>query len=204
VVFASFRSQKTINIWSIDITGGNPHQITHGTLDHYPTCSPDGQWLVYYNASESGSAKPWRVSLDGSGATQLFDKGIDSRPIISPDGKLVAFSYPQGDATNFQVKLVVIPATGGAPLHEFELAHNYSSSFRFTSDSQGITYPLRDGQGVENIWEQPLSGGAPHQITDFKTLQVFDHAWSRDGKQLAISRGKVTRDVVLLTDSSQP
>ncbi len=204
VVFGSLRSQKTINVWGIDATGGNLQQITHGTLDQYPTCSPDGKWLVYFNASEPGSAKPWRVSLDGSSAMQLFDKGIDSRPVISPDGKLVAFTYGQGDASNFQVKLAVIPATGGAPLHEYELPHNYGSSFRFTADSQAISYPVRDAQGVENIWEQPLRGGAPREITDFKTLEVFDHAWSRDGKQLAISRGQVTRDVVLIKDSSQP
>ena len=59
-----------------------------------------------------------------------------------------------------------------------------------------------DDRGVGNLWAQPLNGGPPTQITDFKSDRIFDYAWSRDGKQLAVSRGKTTRDVVLLTDTS--
>ncbi len=203
VVFESLRSQKALNVWKIDSSGGDPVEVTHGSVDKFPACSPDGTWLAYANGSGAGAATLWRVSMDGSSAALLSDKSIDSRPVISPDGRLVAFMYAQGDASNFQVKLAVIAATGGASIHEYELPPNYSSRLRFTSDSRGVSYPVRDGQGVENIWEQPLSGGAPQPVTDFKSLQIFDHDWSRDGKYLAVSRGEVVRDVVLLTDSSR-
>lgn len=54
-----------------------------------------------------------------------------------------------------------------------------------------------------NVWGQPLAGGPLRQITDFKSDKIFDYAWSRDGKKLAISRGRTSRDVVLLTDTGK-
>ena len=47
---------------------------------------------------------------------------------------------------------------------------------------------------------QPLAGGAPRRLTDFKTDRIFRYAWSRDGKHLACSRGVETNDVVLISD----
>jgi Tol biopolymer transport system component len=54
--------------------------------------------------------------------------------------------------------------------------------------------------GVSNIWSLPLDGGRPKQLTDFKTDQIFWFDFSRDGKQLALSRGTQTSDVILIRD----
>jgi hypothetical protein len=45
-----------------------------------------------------------------------------------------------------------------------------------------------------------LDGGKPVQLTDFKTDQIFWFDFSRDGKQLALSRGTQTSDVILIRD----
>jgi hypothetical protein len=42
---------------------------------------------------------------------------------------------------------------------------------------------------VANLWNQPLDGGAPKQISDFKEGLIVSLALSRDGKQMAFSRG---------------
>jgi Tol biopolymer transport system component len=42
---------------------------------------------------------------------------------------------------------------------------------------------------TSNIWRQNLAGGAPKPITNFDSGQIFDFDWSRDGKQLALTRG---------------
>ena len=47
---------------------------------------------------------------------------------------------------------------------------------------------------------EPLDGGKPVQLTDFKTDQIFWFDFSRDGKQLALSRGTQTSDVILIRD----
>jgi len=45
-----------------------------------------------------------------------------------------------------------------------------------------------------------FSALVPKPVTDFKDQTIFNFAWSRDGKQLAISRGVVNSDVMLLQD----
>jgi hypothetical protein len=54
--------------------------------------------------------------------------------------------------------------------------------------------------GVSNILLLPLDASAPKQLTDFKTDQIFWFDFSRDGKQLAVSRGIQTSDVILIRD----
>ena len=45
----------------------------------------------------------------------------------------------------------------------------------------------------------PLAGGAPKQITDFKSDLIFSFDWSRD-RQLACSRGIATGDVFIINN----
>ena len=60
---------------------------------------------------------------------------------------------------------------------------------------------VRDGVG--NIWRQPLPSGTPTQLTDFTTSTLYNFAWSWDGKQLAVSRGDTSTDVVLFAVQPQ-
>jgi hypothetical protein len=57
---------------------------------------------------------------------------------------------------------------------------------------------VRTVNGVGNLWTQPLSGGPPKQLTSFTSGLIFSQAWSRDGR-LALSRGSMASDVVLIT-----
>ena len=52
--------------------------------------------------------------------------------------------------------------------------------------------------GVDNIWHQPLDGSEPTQITHFDKDWLFSVRWSPDGKELAVSHGRTTRDVILI------
>jgi tricorn protease-like protein len=57
-----------------------------------------------------------------------------------------------------------------------------------------------NANNVSNIWSQSIEGGPPKQVTDFKELLITGFSWSRDGKQLACTRGTLVRDAVLITD----
>jgi Tol biopolymer transport system component len=70
---------------------------------------------------------------------------------------------------------------------------------RWTPDGHGLAYIDNRG-GVSNIWMQPIDGGKPVQLTDFKTDMIFGFNWSPDGRQLGLARGVVTSDVVLFSD----
>ena len=68
----------------------------------------------------------------------------------------------------------------------------------WSPDSRAIDY-ISDLKGVSNIWALPVDGGQPKQITDFKSGQIFNFAWSPGG-DLAISKGTQSRDVILISN----
>ena len=69
----------------------------------------------------------------------------------------------------------------------------------WSPDSKSFEYVLvRDGVG--NLWEQPIKGGPAKQLTHFTSNQISDFAWSVDGKQLVLSRGKLNSNVVLISN----
>jgi Tol biopolymer transport system component len=101
-------------------------------------------------------------------------------------------------------KVAVIPFEGGQPINEFDIAKLYNQG-----SSQWLPHWSPDGRslhfvvgssGISNIWSQPIDGGQPKQITNFKSDRIFSFDWSRDGKQLALSRGTVNKDAVLINN----
>jgi len=66
-------------------------------------------------------------------------------------------------------------------------------------DGRALTY-VEIHRDVANIWSQPLEDGAPRQITNFNSDQIITFDWSRDGKQLALARGVINNDVVLINN----
>jgi Tol biopolymer transport system component len=91
-------------------------------------------------------------------------------------------------------KLAVIPIEGGAPLKVFDAQP--SPHIRWTPDGRAVSYVARQN-GISDIWSQPLDGGAPKKLTNFKSNQIFSFDWSRDNK-LVISHGSSTSDVILI------
>ena len=99
--YAALRNDD-INVYAIDVEGGNEKQLTHTPgLDDGPEMSSDGKH-IYFNSMRSGKMELWRMRADGSKPTQLTDDAYSNWfPHPSPDGKSLAFiSYlqDQGDA----------------------------------------------------------------------------------------------------------
>ena len=72
---------------------------------------------------------------------------------------------------------------------------------RWSPDSQAIAFVNNLGD-LSDIWLQPLDGGPPRQMTDFKAEQIIAFDWSRDGRALAFVRGVETSDVVLIGNAA--
>jgi Tol biopolymer transport system component len=179
------------NIWRMGLDGSNPTQITHGANKWFPQYTPDGQWLVYV------SGQLVKVPAKG-GAPVRLTNSVVSQPTISPDGKWIA--YNRLDEASGQWQIAVMPMETEAAPRIFDVpSPNRYRALRWTPTGHNIAYPVTVGN-VSNIWAQPLDGGPPRQLTNFKDLQIFDFAWSRDGKQLALSRGIVNSDTVLISN----
>ena len=202
IIFSSTRrtvSRSLRSIWRMDTDGGNLKQLTGEQGGRFPQSSPDGRWVVFHS-TRTGYLTAWKISIDGGEPVRLTDKWT-SNPTVSPDGNLVACFYRE-DQPNAPTKVAIIPFAGGDPVKVLDLPRQSFTSdagLRWTPDGHALTYIVTIN-GVSNIWSLPIDGSAAKQLTVFKTDQIFWFDWSRDGKQLALSRGTQTSDVVLIKD----
>jgi len=96
--------------------------------------------------------------------------------------------------------LAIIPIAGGEPVKSFDIPPTvaFLSLVRWTPDGRALAY-IDNREGVANILALPLDGSKPSRLTDFTTERIFWFDWSRNGKQLALTRGTITSDVVLIS-----
>ncbi|HWN10779.1 MAG TPA: hypothetical protein VNO50_16180 [Pyrinomonadaceae bacterium] len=181
-----------------DLGDGSEKLLTKGMI-HYPTFSPDGKWLVFTKYNNRMSL--WKVPVEGGEATQiLVENALCSA--VSPDGKLIAFVL-QGGANRNRIALVSF--NGGDIIKTFDAVlatspFSNNQNLQWTPEGNAIYY-LGLNYGVSNIWRQPIDGSLPVQVTNFETGRTFNFAYSPNGKQLALSRGSLNSDVVLIKNS---
>jgi len=185
IVFFDYESGQRAKI---AVDGRDRVELGRGTPA--TTIFPDGKRFVTFT--------PPPVTLivhatDGSGApmtipAQRVQPGV---PAISPDGQQIAYSTL--DDRNQTATGVCDVATCTARRTLPPLTRP-----KFMADGRAIAY--LDGATQTNIWIQPLDGSAPHQLTHFADdgKTIWDYAWSTDGKRLAVARGSISNNIVLL------
>ncbi len=194
IVFVAYRNEM-LNVWRMDPDGSNPVQLTDETFAFNPECSPDGKSVLYTRANDTTA---WQVPIQGGTRSQVAVPNTAGGPLrISPDGKLLAYLAMATTMTSPMV-LTVVPLTGGSPVCRFDVPVG-ATRIRWAPDGKALDY-LLTRSGASNIWRQPLAGGPPKQMTNFKSDLIFFFDWSRDGKQLALERGTISSDVVLISN----
>ncbi|MEO6390965.1 MAG: winged helix-turn-helix domain-containing protein [Pyrinomonadaceae bacterium] len=198
LVFTSDRGGGS-HIFRADRDGSSPQQLTFGAAQSsMPDSSPDGRWVVYA-WSQNEKTTVWKVSIDGGTPVQLTDYECFA-PSFSPDGRSISCIIPSESVAQ-NGSIAVIPATGGAPLKTFNVVPFSWSYLRARWTPDGQSFIFRDSESyVSNLWKQPLAGGPPRQLTNFKTEIIFNYAFSRDGQRLILSRGQTLSNVVLIRD----
>jgi eukaryotic-like serine/threonine-protein kinase len=202
IVYSTYREQK-VEIWRMDADGSNPIRITDEPVALGPQCSPDGNWVIYLRGP---SWIPMRVSISGAKPPETLSQspaiGFGDALAFSPDGKRIAYlgsaantGSPSASQPN---RLRVIAFDSGALLEQFAWPVSAGEP-RWAPGGDAVDYVLTRN-GVSNIWQQKLAGGASRQITNFESGQIFDFDWSRDGKQLALTRGSESSDVILISN----
>jgi Tol biopolymer transport system component/DNA-binding winged helix-turn-helix (wHTH) protein len=192
IIFHSNRS-GSFQIWRANSDGSNLKQLTKGENNLWPSLSPDDKWIVY--ASERGSQSTlWRISIDGADAVQLTS-GSSLRPQVSPDGKYIAYFEALNPAG---LRLWVMPLTGGQPLKTFSVPNTvFLTRIGWTPDSGAVVY--RDG--IQGLWRQRIDEEKPQLARGFEDKEIYQFAWSFDGKNLAYSTGARMQEIILLQDS---
>jgi serine/threonine protein kinase/dipeptidyl aminopeptidase/acylaminoacyl peptidase len=196
IIFVSTRTNNS-NIYRLDPATNDQKQLTSGKSEEYPVVSADSRWVIY-TSTESIKATLWKVSIEGGEPQQLTNR-LSQWPAVSPDGQKIACWYRE--EANAKWQIAIIPMSGGAPEMVIDLPPTADTPIpvRWMPDGRGISY-VDTRNGVSNIWSKALDGGEPKQLTAFTADQISWFDWSRDGKQLACSRGRVTSDVVLISE----
>ena len=199
-----------ITVWRTDANGGDAKQLSFGTSDFNPTCSPDSKWVYY---SDRNTDTFMRVPVDGSSQPAAVPGSVvphaivaDTRGVISPDGKYLGFVVSQTSGSSpipNQQKIVLVPLDAGPQPQAriLEPDPRLRGYLSFTPDGKALAYSIREN-GVENLWLQPLDGSAGRQITNFPDELISIYHWSPDGKSIGMLRFRTESDVVLLRESS--
>jgi DNA-binding winged helix-turn-helix (wHTH) protein/Tol biopolymer transport system component len=190
LVFQSDRGGHN-GVWRMDFETDGLSPLTGDEVSVEPYISPDGKWVVY----RSG-AFLWRISAEGGAPVQLTERAA-GWPQISPDSKLVACEADVDGKT----RLGIFSLETGQLIKDFERPRlaNLRLGVHWTPDGASVAY--RDW--ANGIWKQDLIGGPPQRLEGLPEEKFFGFGWSRDGKKFAFSRGGTSRDVILLTASSQ-
>jgi Tol biopolymer transport system component/DNA-binding winged helix-turn-helix (wHTH) protein len=213
IVFTSDRS-GSMQIWRMDIDGRNQKQLTFGggqkndeqtDSAQYPALSPDGR-EVFFIKSGAGPGAIWKVSIEGgtpvpvsrlTGASAAAAEGFLS---ISPDGKWLAYRHVSAGRKRGEENTLVIGALladGAAEPELFELPARRPIA-QWAADGASFDYAA----GIFNsssLRRQPVGGGEERRLCEFPD-RIFNFAWSRDGKNLAVSRGEQQGDALMITN----
>ena len=206
LVFGARNQSQGISIWRADVDGGNLKQITTGNLDLLPTCSSDGKFIVYSDASGGGHVM--RVGIEGGTPTQITKEFMESAQ-ISPDGQtLAAFYRPDPSKAP---KIAIVGLEGGEIRAAYDVpnetrtgADDGGHKLEWTKDGKNVIYNVYKDE-VASLWAQPVGApgapvASPKRIASFPSeTRLWAASISPDGKQILYSSGRDVTDAVLIS-----
>ena len=192
LVFGLLRDNM-LNLFRQSVSTGETKQLTSERDAESPACSNDGKWVYYVDYFGGPDLK--RVSVAG-GQPETIAQGVGSPASLSPDNKRLAFFQ------NFEHKnsIVVEDLDGGNKIHLSTEGVTHSPGW--APDSRALVLSKASGSG-SNLFYQPLDGSKPTQLTHFDTepMGIAAYAFSPNGKQIAITRGRVNdSDLVMFSN----
>ncbi|MGD9563386.1 MAG: winged helix-turn-helix domain-containing protein [Pyrinomonadaceae bacterium] len=206
MIWYSMNKDGASQIFQMTIDGKDIRQLTSGSdgQRRSPRLTSDSRYLFYVRRGPGGSSI-MRLDLQNQTEEEFFSNP-DYQPgpflELSPDNKYLTFSRLQNrpansdDDLNLMVTVVSVEDTSN--INTFPVAA-VPPIRRFSPDSRSIDY-LYAVTDATQIVRQSFNGGEIRPVFTSAQGEIFNFAWSKSGKQLALSCGLQTKDAVLLTD----
>jgi len=193
------RSAKvSMNLWRMDSNGTNLKQLTFGPNESEPECSRGGQSVVYVDRGDNHAIKG--VSIEGGEPETLVKEGLAGWS-LSPDGKTIV-SMEVRELDHRLVLRFDSIEDKKTNYHDLDQRASPAVPVAYAPDPKAVVYVVRD-KGVDNLWEQPLDNSPPRQLTHFTSERIERFCFSPDGTKVAIERGHVDSDAVVLRDTGK-
>jgi eukaryotic-like serine/threonine-protein kinase len=196
----------TVNVWRSDMDGGNPKQLSHGSVDIAPRCSVDGKWIYYETWPDlhvmrmpaGGGAGELVAGSEIPGAI-IADAGFN----LSADGKTMVYLVSKTIEGNTAASIVFLDLeTGKSRLMDPD--PRIAGAPVYAPGDKALVYKILDN-GNQNLWEQPVDGGPGKKITNFGAAyhRIDQFEFSKDGKNLGVVTGQQDSNVVLFRDEGE-
>jgi len=178
-------------VFTRDLKSGAVQQIVPGLpagWNQAPIWSPDGRRLAF-GVLPSRDAPPALKTVELTTREATTVPGTEGKALTpmdwSRDGKYLACRQRQPDRS-FTLAIVTVGSGAISPVTDAAVRDEASVSGSFSPDSRFIAF-ARGPVGSEDIYVQPVTGGAARQIT---TAPGDDHfpLWSPDGRMLSYER----------------
>lgn len=199
LIYSSTHSDRP-GLWVNDLSLGHTKQLLALSGDTAVECRLRDRFVSFVSSDPQLWPGIWKISLDGGEPARVAQRAGFGLA-VSPDGRYAA-SFGQDGAASAQRKAThidVLPLDGSKLEKHFNVATTVSRNvpLRWLPGEEVITYAdSRDG--ATEIWGQRLSGGPPRQITNFSGGLIGSFDWSPDGRQLVVSRGMRSFELILL------
>jgi serine/threonine protein kinase/dipeptidyl aminopeptidase/acylaminoacyl peptidase len=208
IVYTSSRG-RNLSVWRIDPDGKNLVQLTNPDTgyDSKPQISADGKTVIFERRTADFTRSAlMKIPIEGGEPVPFVadDKQLQIFPRLSDDRKLFVYSTMNFDRANTRFdRSVKVYSMNGGQLGELkrEFKTHFGNNYRFTPDGKNLTFV--NLTGVPNIYNVPLDGTAPKQITNFNSGHIINFAWSKDGKKLYIVRAIINSELVLLRNNAK-
>jgi len=198
IVFRQFGGVSGVatNLWRIDAAGTNLKQLTFGLNESDPECSRDGKWVYYVDRGDNRYLK--RIYLEG-GLAETIVYAPTGLYALSPDGKTIVKDEVRDSDHQLMLALYSIEEKKKSYI---EYDQRALRGFAFLPDGKSVAYVVRE-KAVDNLWARPVDGSPSRPLTHFTSESIYAFRYSPDGAKIAIERGHMESDAVLLRDASQ-
>lgn len=197
------------NLWRQGQLGGEAVRVSQSDREAHrlPALSADQRYLFFVvRSSEGNSIK--KLSL-GTGEVSTVFTSDKIAPLnfleASPDGRYLAFEMKEqkadanddsdDEAATLPFRLGILDLNGGPSLNEFVIRSS-RPLIRFTNGGSTFDY-LRHNAIFRQDVKDPTK--EPQKVFEVSEDTIYNFDWSLSGSKLAIARGKLNRDLVVIT-----